>query len=181
MLTRNTLLTLAVKNFDKMGLDVFLPGTDYRGMKPDILVVHKAKQLYYLVEVLSNSCIMSGARLTAKRADQRIRRMCANLFHGDHCLSALSATLYCDLGLGLDLFRYSEIKGHWLSRMQRYAAVVYPSDMVVVTERAFQTIGIQYKSLEIQGKYYFTLFSEADTKWLAEARKFMQYMLINQG
>ena len=64
--------------------------------------------------------------------------------------------------------------------MRRFAAIVYPTEETQSIEYTLRTLGIQYKSLSIQEKYFFTVFSAADTVQLADARKFMLYMLSNK-
>lgn len=176
---RFDLLNNMVKIFKKTGLPVFVSGKDYLGNKPDMVVVYPDKKKYYIVEGFANDDIENPHK-RLKGSDIDARHLCLKLYP-DPKKASVAAAIYCDLGKGVDLFRYNEIAGLQLSEMQRYAALVYPISIAKEMEKIIFSLDMQFEPLPMLNMYTLTLFSITDTKKMADYRKFMHFLVDNSS
>ena len=177
---REKLIRLSVQNLRKMGLLVLQANVDYRGNKPDLAIIYPDKEKYYLAEVIADDCLSHPSpRLTNKGYCAGSREFCRKLYK-DERIAAWAAGVYCDLGQGLELFAYEELAGKNLSCMQRYAALIYPSSVSEEADKVLTLFKLQFRALDIMGKFTLTLFSQPDTVKLSEARRFMQFLVNNK-
>jgi hypothetical protein len=173
-------MSVALENLKKMRLQVFKAGVDYRGSKPDIVIVYPDKNKYYLAEIIGADDLSSSSqRLISKGTDTDSRDFCTKLYP-DPRMAAWAASIYCDLGQGLELFAYKELGGINLDRMQRYAALIFPSSISEEAERVLTEFKLVFKSLNVLNIFTLTLLSQPDTVRLADARRFMQFLVANR-
>ena len=177
---RNELIRLSIENLRKMGLQVLRASLDYRGDKPDLVVIYPDKGKYYLVEVIAEDCLSSPSpRLINKGRNADSREFCRKLYP-DERTAAWAAGIYCDLGRGIELFAYKELAGANFSHMNKYAALIYPSAVSKEADKVLTFFKLQFRALDVLGIFTLTLLSQPDTAKLSEARRFMQFLVANR-
>ena len=177
---REQLIMLAIENLRRMGLLVLQASVDYMGIKPDLAIIYPDKEKYYLTEVIAEDCLSTPSpRLTNKGRYADSREFCRKLYN-DERTAAWAAGIYCDLGQGLDSFAYKELAGADFRRMRKYAALIYPSSVSDEADRVLTLFKLQFRALDILGKFTLTLFSQPDTARLPETRRFMQFLVSNR-
>ncbi|MDR2400492.1 MAG: hypothetical protein LBD73_02430 [Deferribacteraceae bacterium] len=180
-INRHELIPIAVNKLMKMGLTVLVNGAEYRSGKPDLVVVYPDKDKYYLAEAISDECIREESRRlqSTNRGENASRDYCLKKY-GNTRKGCWAASIYCDLAGGIDLFAYSQLMGINFSKLQRYAAVIYPLNLSEEGEAFFAEEKLQFRSLNVADTFTLTLFSKADSARFTEIRRFMQF-LINNG
>jgi hypothetical protein len=165
----------------KMGLTVLVNGVEYRGGKPDLVLVYPDKDKYYLSEVVSDDCIGEASRRlqNVNRGEHVSREYCV-LKYGGARKGSWAASLYCDLAGGLELFNYTQLMGINFAKLQRYAALIYPLSLSDEAAAFFSEENLQFRSLNVADFFTLTLFSRADSARLSETRRFMQFLMANR-
>ncbi|MDR2104862.1 MAG: hypothetical protein LBP51_03800 [Deferribacteraceae bacterium] len=165
----------------KLGLTVLVNGAEYRSGKPDIVVVYPDKGKYYLSEVISDECIREDSKRlqSTNRGENESRNYCLKRY-GNTRAGSWAASIYCDLAGGLELFNYNQLMGINFSKLQRYAAVIYPLALLEEGEAFFTQEKLQFRSLNVADYFALTLFSQADSARLGEIRRFMQFLMANR-
>jgi hypothetical protein len=165
----------------KMGLTVLVNGVEYRSGKPDLVVVYPDKEKYYLSEVISDDCIGEESRRlqSANRGENASREYCVKKY-GNTRKGCWASSIYCDLAGGIELFNYSQLMGINFSKLQRYAAVIYPLSLLEEAEAFFVEENLQFGSVNMADFFYLTLFSRADSARIGESRRFMQFLMANK-
>ncbi len=163
----------------RMGLKVFVSGKDYPAGKPDMIAIYPDKDKFYLIECIADDCLFNPAgRLNTNRPDGNCRKFYSMLYNQPR-LAVWATAVYCDLGQGIELFEYKELHGINFASMNKYAALVYPSSLAEEAENTLPLLKLQYRSLDVAGRFIMTLFSQTDSTKLGEAKRFSQFLMGN--